>query len=437
MTTNALHARHTAVMPSWLTTYYERPLALVQAAGRHVTDQDGNRYLDFFGGILTTSAGYDVAEIRERVQRQLATGVVHTSTLYLIESQVALAERIADLAGIEDPAVFFTNSGTEANETALLAATCHRGSGHVVALTDSYHGRSFGAIGISGLEGWRPSPLSPVRLTWAGNGRRGEPAALVADLRSRLAADDEPVAALIAEPVQGLAGFFAPPPGLLRGYQEVVADQGGLLISDEVQTGWGRLGSHLWGYEYQGLRPDLITFAKGLANGFPIGGVIGRRAVIDSLAGKSISTFGGNPLSTTAALATLDHLLDTDARGNAERIGRQLLDGLRRIAARHRCVGDVRGYGLLLAVEIAAGADDGAPAAGAAAARRILERCRELGLLVGVGGRHGNVLRIAPAMTVTGAEAAEALAILDRALADESRPSAPADRPLGVGAAMA
>ncbi|MFF5177243.1 aspartate aminotransferase family protein [Micromonospora sp. NPDC000316] len=415
MVTESLADRHRAVMPAWLTTYYDEPLAMADASGRRVTARDGRRYLDFFGGILTTSVGYDIPEIRERVQRQLASGLVHTSTLYLIESQVALAERIAGLVGIPDPAVFFTNSGTEANETALLAATCHRGSGHVVALRDSYHGRTYGAMSVSGLDGWQASTLSPLRVTWAGNGRDGEVPDLVADLAHRLDDADAAPAALIVEPVQGLGGFFAPPSGLLAGYQEVVAARGGVLICDEVQTGWGRTGSHFWGYQAQGIQPDLVTFAKGVANGFPLGGVVGRRQLLDSVGGKSISTFGGNPLSTTAALATIDYLLDHDVQANADRVGRMVLDGLRLLTADNPRVTDVRGYGLLVAVEIGTGTDEDR-----SAAARVLARCREHGLLVGLGGKSGNVLRIAPPMTVTPDEATEALDILGQALVAEA-----------------
>lgn len=415
MVTESLADRHRAVMPTWLTTYYDEPLAMADASGRRVTARDGRRYLDFFGGILTTSVGYDIPEIRERVQRQLANGLVHTSTLYLIESQVALAERIAGLVGIPDPAVFFTNSGTEANETALLAATCHRGSGHVVALRDSYHGRTYGAMSVSGLDGWQASTLSPLRVTWAGNGRDGEVPDLVADLAHRLDDAEAAPAALIVEPVQGLGGFFAPPSGLLAGYQEVVAARGGVLICDEVQTGWGRIGSHFWGYQAQGIQPDLVTFAKGVANGFPLGGVVGRRQLLDSVGGKSISTFGGNPLSTTAALATIDYLLDHDVQANADRVGRMVLDGLRLLTADNPRVTDVRGYGLLVAVEIGTGTDEDR-----SAAARVLARCREHGLLVGLGGKSGNVLRIAPPMTVTPDEATEALDILGQALVAEA-----------------
>jgi 4-aminobutyrate aminotransferase len=404
-----LAQRHAAVLPRWVSTYYEQPLVIAEGSGRHVTDAEGRTYLDFFGGILTTSVGYDVAEVREAVSRQLARGVVHTSTLYAIESQVALAERIAGLAGIDDPAVFFANSGSEANETALLAACCQTGSNRVVALEESYHGRTFGAVAVSTLEGWRPTPYSPFELVTAGNGRHRGVAESVAALDQALGT--APVAALIAEPVQGLGGFHRLPDGLLRGYADVVAERGGLLICDEVQTAWGRTGEAFWGYQAQDVRPDLITFAKGVANGFALGGVVGRRAAIDSIPGKSISTFGGNPLATTAALATLDYVLDHDLRRNAQVVGAQLLAGLRELAGGEPRLVDPRGYGLMLAVDCATPTGEPDPAA----ARALLADAREQGLLIGIGGAAGSTLRMAPPLSVTAAEATEALTLLAKA----------------------
>ncbi|MEV0136694.1 aminotransferase class III-fold pyridoxal phosphate-dependent enzyme [Dactylosporangium sp. NPDC050688] len=418
MTAQDLVQRHRAAFPRWVGTYYPDPIALRTAEGRHVTDHDGRRYLDFFGGILTTSVGYAIPEIRDAVAAQLATGIVHTSTLYLIEPQIALAERLRAIAGVPDPVAFFVNSGSEANETALLAAACRSGSNHVVALADSYHGRTFATSSVSTLAGWRPSPFGPFRVTVAANGRAdGDgPAPSVeecaADLQRRLDADRAPVAALIVEPVQGLAGFHGLPPGLLHAYREVVAARGGVLICDEVQTGWGRTGRDWWGYQAHGVTPDAITFAKGLGNGLAIGGVVGTRELLDSIDGRTISTFGGNPLAATAALATVDYLLDHDLRRCARDRGDQLVEGLRRHGG-HPAVGAVRGYGLMVAVDVVN------PATGApdpAGAQRVLTAARDHGLLVGLGGRSGSTLRLAPPMTVTAGEVDTALDCLDSAL---------------------
>ena len=241
-------------MPNWVAMYYDEPLEIVSGKGSRVTDAAGKSYLDFFCGILTNMLGYDVPEVREAVERQLATGVVHTSTLYLIRNQVALAEKIARLSGIENAKVFFTNSGTEANETALLLATAVRKSSQVLALRNSYHGRSFGAVAITGNGAWKSSQLTPFGVHYLHGTDRQLPAfagmsdaeyitACVADLRHVLAtATAGDVACLIAEPIQGVGGFAMPPDGLLRAYKEVLDERGILLISDEVQTGWGRTG---------------------------------------------------------------------------------------------------------------------------------------------------------------------------------------------------
>jgi 4-aminobutyrate aminotransferase len=424
MTSQNLNERHRRVLPSWVTTYYEQPLQPVSAAGRTVTDSEGRDYLDFFAGILTNSLGYGIGEFRRALDRQLDTGIAHTSTLYLIDAQVRLAERLAEQSGIPDAAVFFANSGTEANDTALLAATCRTGGNHVIALTDSYHGRSLTSTAVSGLPGWRPSPYSPFHVTFASNGRTsadgGEqpPEDPAADLEARLA-DQAPPAALIVEAVQGLGGFHTPPTALLQQYARIAAQRGAVLICDEVQTAWGRTGRAWWGHQLHQLEPDVITFAKGIANGLPMGGVIARRDILDSVPGKSISTFGGNPLACTAALATLDYILDHDLQRNADKAGQGLLAELRRLDAAHPHLADPRGQGLMLAVDIV-DPHTGRPAPNSA--RAHVEACRTHGLLIGLGGRHGNTLRISPPLTVTEEEITQAVGIL----ATAARHSAPA-----------
>jgi 4-aminobutyrate aminotransferase len=414
MTSHDLPERHRRVLPRWVTTYYDQPLQPVSAAGRIVTDAHGRDHLDFFAGILTNSLGYGIAEFRRALDRQLDTGLTHTSTLYLIDAQVRLAERLAEQSGIDDAAVFFVNSGTEANDTALLAATCHTGSNHVIALTDSYHGRSLTSTAVSGLPGWQPSPYSPFHVTFASNGRTSPngdehpPEDPAADLEERLALQAPP-AALVVEPVQGLGGFHTPPTALLQRYASIAAQRGAVVICDEVQTAWGRTGSAWWGHQLHRLQPDMITFAKGIANGLPLGGVIARRDILDSVPGKSISTFGGNPLACTAALATLDHILDHDLQHNAQTAGQNLLAELRRLDAAHPHLTDPRGQGLMLAIDIVDAAS-GRPDPDTA--RAHVEACRAQGLLIGLGGRHGNTLRIAPPLTVTAEEIAEATRIL-------------------------
>ncbi|GAA2810969.1 aspartate aminotransferase family protein [Kitasatospora paracochleata] len=414
-----LLGRHRAVMPSWLSLYYDQPIEIVSGKGCRVTDSDGRTYLDFFAGILTSMLGYDVPEVREAVERQLRTGVAHTSTLYLIRSQVELAEQIAALSGIANAKVFFTNSGTEANETALLLATNARRSDQVLALRNSYHGRSYGAMAVTGNRGWKNSSLSPVNVHYLhGTDRDRFPhlsdeeylTFCADDLRQVIAtATATDVACLIAEPVQGVGGFTAAPDGLLARYREILDEHGILLVSDEVQTGWGRTGEHFWGIQAHGVTPDVMTFAKGLGNGFAIGGVVADGALMDALPANGISTFGGNPIATAAAKATLDFLLAHDLQANAQHLGRLLIDGLRTAVDKLPAVGDVRGKGLMLAVDLV-DPDSGAPSP--ALATRVLEETKRRGLLIGKGGLYGHTLRMAPPLTLAEDEASEGLGIL-------------------------
>jgi len=427
MTHDDLLARHRAVMPSWLSLYYDEPIEFAAGKGRHVTDAEGRSYLDFFGGILTNAIGYDVAEVSDAIRRQVGTGVLHSSTLYLIREQVALAERIAELSGIPDAKVFFTNSGTEANEAALLLATQARRSNQVLALRNSYHGRAFATVGVTGNRGWSASSLSPLNVSYVHGGYRYRSPfrelsdedyirACTDDLREIIettTAGD--VACLIVEPIQGVGGFATPPDGLFGAFAEVLDEYGILLISDEVQTGWGRTGEHFWGYQAHGVTPDALTFAKGLGNGLAIGGVVARAELMDCLTANSISTFGGNPLATAGARATLEYVLEHDLQANAARQGARLRAGLGELRDTLGIVGDVRGKGLMLGIELVApGTTEPLPAAATA----VLEATKTAGLLVGKGGLYGNVIRLAPPMTLTDGETEDGLAVLRSVLTD-------------------
>jgi len=421
MTTDDLLARHKAVMPSWLLLYYDEPIEIASGSGRRVTDGQGRTYLDFFGGVLTNMIGYDIPEIRAALDRQLDTGVVHSSTLYLIHQQVDLAEKIARLSGIPDARVFFTNSGSEANEAALLLATNYRRSNQILAVRNSYHGRTYATMGVTGNRAWSASALSPLNVSFlhsgdrlrgllAGRSEADHIDAAVTDLREILATQTTgDVAALIAEPIQGVGGFVSAPDGMFGAYRKVLDETGILYISDEVQTGWGRTGEHFWGYQAHGVVPDLLTFAKGVGNGLALAGVVGRADVMNSANGISFSTFGGNPLSTAGANAVIDYLLDHDLQANAARTGAILHDGLREEAANFSIVADVRGKGLMLAIEFV---EPGTLNPNAYATSRVFEECKKRGLLVGKGGLYGNTIRMGPPMTLTEDEAREGLAIL-------------------------
>jgi 4-aminobutyrate aminotransferase len=421
-----LLARHRAVIPNWVGLYYDQPIEIVGGKGCRVTDAQGRSYLDFFAGILTNMLGYDVAEVREAVERQLATGVVHTSTLYLIRSQVELAEKIAKLSGIPGAKVFFTNSGSEANETALAAALAARKANQVLAMRGSYHGRTFGTVAVTGNAAWKASGNEPFGTHYLHGADRHLPHyrgmpdaefidACVDDLRALLSGGIHPddVGALIAEPIQGVGGFTMAPDGLFARYKEVLDEHGILLISDEVQTGWGRTGANFWGIQAHGVTPDMMTFAKGLANGFAIGGVVGRGDLLDGIRGNGISTFGGNPVATAAANATLDYVLSRDLQKNAKVTGTIVIDGLKDAARTLEIVGEVRGRGLMFAVDLV---DPETKRPSPPLAGAVLEAARERGLLIGKGGLHGSALRMAPPLTISEAEAREGLALLTDAL---------------------
>jgi 4-aminobutyrate aminotransferase len=420
-----LVSRHRSVLPDWLALYYDEPLEITHGEGRYVWDCDGNRYLDFFGGILTTMTAHALPEVTEAVSEQ-ARRIVHSSTLYLNRPMVEFAERIANLSGIPDARVFFTTSGTEANDTALLLATTYRRSNTVLAMRNSYHGRSFSSVGITGNRGWSPTSLSPLQTLYVHGGVRSRGpyahlgdadfvAACVEDLKDLLG-HTRPPAALIAEPVQGVGGFTSPPDGLYAAFREVLNAHGILWIADEVQTGWGRTGDHFWGWQAHGRSgpPDMLTFAKGIGNGMSVGGVVARAEIMNCLDANSLSTFGGTQITMVAGLANLTYLLEHDLQGNARRVGGMLIERLRAAAAHVPRVREVRGRGLMIGLELA---KPGTGEADPEAVSAVLEAARDGGLLIGRGGGHNtSALRIAPPLSLTVAEAEEGAAILEGTL---------------------
>jgi 4-aminobutyrate aminotransferase len=414
MTRNAdITARHRAVLPSWIALYFDEPISLERGEGRHVWDADGNRYLDFFGGILTTMTGHAVPEVVEAIREQ-AGKLLHSSTLYPAEPMVRLAEQIAELSEIPDARVFLTTSGTEANDAALLLCTSWRRSNQVLALRNAYHGRSFSTVAITAHRSWSPTSLSGLAVSYVHGGYRlrspfrdlddeAYTAACVQDLRDvidMMTSGD--VACMIAEPIQGVGGFATPPDGFFKPMVEVLGEYGIPFISDEVQTGWGRTGEHFWGYQAHGITPDLMTFAKGVGNGLAIGGVVARAEIMNSLPANSISTFGGNPLNSAGALANIRYLLDHDLQANARSRGKQLLALLQPVVDGTDGLAELRGKGLMLAIETTKPGEGITPDPGAATA--LLEESRRRGLLLGKGGLYGNVLRIAPPLSVTSDE---------------------------------
>ncbi len=416
-------AKHKEYLFSCVANYYEEPLVVDRAKDSLVYDVDGREYLDFFGGILTISVGHCNDKVVAAVEEQ-ARKVQHTSTLYPNEPQVRLAEKLAAVTPGALQQSFFTNSGTEANETAVLAAQLYTRRHEVIALRHGYSGRSHLAMSLAGQYTWRLGPTAvpnvhhipnaycyrcPFGLTYPSCDLK-----CAKDLESAIqTATSGKVAAFIAEPIQGLGGFITPPREYFREVVEIVHRYGGLFICDEVQSGWGRTGGKMFGIEQWDVEPDVMTFAKGMANGVPVGGTITRPEIADSVRGLSISTFGGNPVTCAAALATLEVIESEGLVANAARRGRQLREGLEALQEKYPIMGEVRGMGLMQAVEMVG--PDKAPSPEAVA--RLFELTRRNGLLIGKGGLMGNVVRITPALNVTRDQVAEALARLDRSMA--------------------
>jgi 4-aminobutyrate aminotransferase-like enzyme len=405
--------------------YYKDPLVIARAKNQYCWDADGNQYLDFFGGIVTVSVGHCNDEVNAKVHRQLDT-LQHVSTLFANEPQAALAKKIASLTPAGQlTKSFFTNSGTEANETAILAARCFTGNTEIVALRHSYHGRSAMAMTLTGQGAWRLG-LPQAGIVHAHNAYcyRCPFGLTYPSCEVKCAQDMEElirsttsgsVAGFIAEPIQGVGGFITPPKEYFQIVEGIVRNHGGIFISDEVQTGWGRTGGKWFGIEQYGVVPDVITGAKGLANGSPIGLTVAKPEVADSITRLTISTFGGNPVTATAAKAVIDFIEEQNLLANCAATGAYLREGLEDLKDKHEIIGDVRGMGLLQAIELVQDRDTKAPAATETAV--ALEAARENRLLLGKGGMYGNVLRISPPMNVGRADVDQFLKLLDRSLA--------------------
>jgi 4-aminobutyrate aminotransferase len=405
--------------------YFSEPLALTHARDQFVYDASGVEYLDFFGGIVTISVGHCNSEVNQRVREQLEK-LVHVSPVFVTEPQASLAQSIAERTPERALSkCFFTNSGTEANETAILTARCYTGSTEIVALRHSYHGRSALAGTLTGHAAWRYGLVPQPGIVHAINAYcyRCPFGLSYPDCGVRCAHDVENVirtttsgriAGFIAEPIQGVGGFITPPKEYFGIVAKIVRDYGGVFISDEVQTGWGRTGSKWFGIEHWGVTPDMITGAKGLANGLPIGLTAARPEIADSLKGLTISTFGGNPVCAAAAKAVIDYIADHDLLTSVETTGAYLRQGLLALADKHPCIGDVRGMGLLQAIEIVEDRKSKQPAIELTA--RLMDRARDNRLLVGKGGMYGNVIRISPPMNIAMTDVDEFLLRLDRSL---------------------
>jgi 4-aminobutyrate aminotransferase-like enzyme len=406
--------------------YFDEPLVLDHAKDQYVWDADGNQFLDFFGGIVTVSVGHCNDKVNAAVHAQVDK-LQHVSTVFATEPQVQLAKKIASIT--PDGALtksFFTNSGTEANETAILAARCYTGATDIIALRHAYHGRSAMAMTLTAQSTWRLGQLQPG-IVHAHNAycyrcpfHLEYPTcemACATDMEEVIRTTTSGrVAGLIAEPIQGVGGFIVPPKEYFPIVTDIVKKYGGVFIADEVQTAWGRTGEKWFGIEHWGVTPDIITSAKGLGNGMPIGLTVAKPEVADALKGVTISTFGGNPVTTTAAHAVLEFIEDENLRTNTAVVGAYLREKLLELKDKHPIIGDVRGMGLLQAIELVEDRKTKVPAAKTTVA--VMQACRNHRVLLGKGGLYGNVLRMSPPMNISKSDVDQFALALDASLTE-------------------
>ncbi len=403
-------------------TYYRDPLVLVRAHGSWVEDADGREYLDFFGGVLTTSLGHCHPEVVAAVQQQVAT-LGHTSTLYVTAPQVEAAERLARLAPGELRRSCFTNSGSEAVETAVMLARVHTGRTEIVTLRHSYAGRTLLGTELTAQASWRPLGGLAAGVRFAASPypyrsrfEDGEAAAdaFAAELEETIATTTTgKPAAFLAEPIQGVGGIIVPPPGYFQKAAEVIHRYGGLFIADEVQSGMARTGKW-FAIEHWGVVPDILTVGKGIAAGFPVGATVTTDAIAAS-SPKQFSTYGGNAVCMAATCATIDVLERENAPARAAARGLQLRAGLEGLAREFPWIGEVRGLGLMQALELVRDARSKEPAPERVVA--LMEAARDEGLLIGGAGLRGNVVRLGPSLLISEEEVADGIARLGRACA--------------------
>ena len=413
------------IFPAVAPYFPDQPLIVGRAQGNELWDAEGKRYLDFFGGVLTISVGHCNEEITARTIEQLGR-VQHTSTLFVNEIMVQVAEKVAALTPGVLQKSFFTNSGSEADETAILAARIYTGNNDVIALRHAYAGRTLQAMSLTAHGNWRlgnvidpfihhvrspytyraPLDLSPQEVVDL----------CIADLEELIATSTRGrLAAFIAEPIQGVGGYIVPPAEYFGRVAPIIRAAGGVFISDEVQTGWGRTGDHWWGIQHWGVEPDIMTFAKGMANGSPIGCTVATAEVADAMPGMTFSTFGGNPVTMATALATIEYMERNQVEANAAIQGAVLREKLEELEAEFDFIGEVRGMGLMQAMEIVKPGPGREPDANLTT--RLMEAARDQGLLIGKGGLLGNVIRIAPLLNVDRATMEEGCELLARAIA--------------------
>ncbi|SHO43053.1 aspartate aminotransferase family protein [Desulfopila aestuarii] len=403
--------------------YYRDPLPLDHGKGSYVTAVDGTEYLDYFGGILTTSVGHNHPRIIEKVTAQIGK-IIHCSTLYPHENHVQLAEKIAEIAPGRLEKSYFTNSGTEADELAVMAARGYTGNFDILALRHGYSGNSAMGKTLTAQSAWRLATNIVPGIKHAINPycyrcpfKMSFPScdlACAQDVEEVIKTTTcGRVAGMLVEPIQGVGGFVTPPPGYFSMVAEIVRHYGGVMIADEVQTGFGRTGNRWFGIEHWEVEPEIMTMAKGIANGFPMGNTITTPEIADSLVGKGhfICTFGGNPVSTMASIATIEVMTEECPPSVVAEKGELLRKALERMAENSPIIGEVRGMGLMQGIEIVTDKTSKTPAPELVV--EIFEATKAKGLLIGKGGMFNNVIRLTPPLNTTETELDTAIAILN------------------------
>jgi alanine-glyoxylate transaminase / (R)-3-amino-2-methylpropionate-pyruvate transaminase len=408
-----------------ITTLYGEPLLIVEGYMQWLFDETGRRYLDMFAGIVTVSCGHCHPKIVAAIEKQVET-LQHATTIYLHPNFPLLAKKLASKMPKGLDVTYFVNDGSEANDLAITMARLFTGNTDVIALRNGYHGGSPSAMGLTSHNTWKfPIPGAvgvhhavhpdPYRSPFAGTPEEIATKSAEDILGIIRYSTPGKIAAFIAEPIQGVGGATYGARNYLKEAYKIARDNGGLCIADEVQTGFGRTGDHYWGFENFDVVPDFVTMAKGIGNGVPLGAVTTRMDIAQALTQRiHFNTFGGNPVCMAAGLAVLEVIDEDGLQENSRVIGKRLKDGIRALAKHHQVVGDVRGMGLMLGVELVRDRGTKQPAKQETLA--LLEAAREMGVLLGKGGLDGNVLRIKPPMCITAEDADFTIDVLDRAL---------------------
>jgi alanine-glyoxylate transaminase/(R)-3-amino-2-methylpropionate-pyruvate transaminase len=405
---------------------YQKPLMIVEGKGQYVWDEQGRRYLDAYAGIATISVGHCHPCVLEAMRQQSET-LQHSTTIYLHPNIAEYARALAARMPGGLKVCYFVNSGSEASDIAMLMARAYTGNYDIIALRNAYHGGNLSGMGLSAHSTWKfnvPHSFgvhhAVVPDPYRGQFGRNDPDAgrkYAADVKNLIDyATPGQVAAFIAESIQGVGGTVVFPDGYLKHAYEHVRAAGGVCIADEVQTGFGRTGKHFWGFQLQGVVPDIVTMAKGIGNGVPLAAVVTTPQIASVLAKRiHFNTFGGNPVVCAQGKAVLEVLEREKLQANALKVGNHILAGLEKLQGKHSLVGDVRGRGLMIGVELVKDRQTKEPAKAECA--RVLELARESGLLIGKGGLWGQTIRIKPPLCLTLPDADFLLEALDAALA--------------------